>query len=249
MSQLEKVYGRLTDSARKATLMVAFMRRFDENYDDAHTKVKAGAIGKPTIFRSHQADCGNVNDSMYYDYLRTCGGIFIDSVIHDIDLSLMFLGEDSVPKSVSAVGTAAIFTDLAETGDADNAVGVCEYWGGKIANFFLSRTSKHGYDNETQIWGPDGKVAVNSVPRKNRVELSTTSGVQFDACPTWYDRYVPAFVNEVNAWVDAVLDGKPMPVPLSSSLKSMVIAEALQESLRTGKKINFSEDGKRLLLE
>jgi myo-inositol 2-dehydrogenase/D-chiro-inositol 1-dehydrogenase len=46
-------------------------------------------------------------------------------------------------------------------------------------------------------------------------------------------------VTEAIAWVDAVLDDKPMPVPLRSSLTGLVIAKALQESLRTGKKIEF----------
>lgn len=51
-------------------------------------------------------------------------------------------------------------------------------------------------------------------------------------------------MSEINAWVDAVLDDKPMPVPLRSSLTGLVIAKALQGSLRTGKKIEF--DGRSL---
>ena len=51
-------------------------------------------------------------------------------------------------------------------------------------------------------------------------------------------------MTEVNAWVDALLDDKPMPIPLRSSLTGLVIANALQESLRTGKKIEF--DGRSL---
>ncbi|GKZ37783.1 hypothetical protein AbraIFM66950_009541 [Aspergillus brasiliensis] len=223
VAELSQIVTRLQDQSTTASLMVAFMRRFDESYQAAYQKVQAG-------------------------YLRTCGGSFIDAVIRDIDLSLMFLGEDSIPKSCSAHGVNAVFEDLAQMGDADNAVGICEYWDGKIAHFYLSRTSgAAGYDNQSEIWGLEGKIGVKATPRRDRVEVSDVRGIHTDAIPTWYDRYAPAFVSEAIGWVEAILEGKPMPVPLSSSWKALVIADALQESLRTGTRVNFDRDGKRLL--
>lgn len=226
--------------------MVAFMRRFDENYREAYQKVQAGVIGRPIVFRANQCQYLDT-DPVYYEYLRTCGGSFIDAVIHDIDLSLMFLGEDSVPKSCSAHGINAMFTDLAKSGDADNVIGICEYWDGRIAHFYLSRTSgASGYDNQSEIWGLDGKIGINGTPRKDRVEVVDARGIHIDADPSWYERYIPAFVSEAVGWVDAILDNKPMPVPLSSSWKALVIASALQDSLKTGETVKFDRDGKRI---
>ncbi|KAL2842413.1 hypothetical protein BJY01DRAFT_236008 [Aspergillus pseudoustus] len=200
------------------------MSRFDYSYREAYQKIQAGAIGRPIVFRANQCQYTDT-DPLYYDYLRTCGGSFIDAVIHDIDLSLMFLGEDCTPKACSAHGINAVVEDLAKTGDADNAIGICEYWDGKIAHFYLSRTSgSSGYDNQ----------------------MLDARGIHIDAIPSWYDRYVPAFVSEAVGWVDAILDGKPMPVPLKSSWKALVIAEALQESLRTGETVKFDRAGQRI---
>jgi myo-inositol 2-dehydrogenase/D-chiro-inositol 1-dehydrogenase len=232
------------ESDPKTKLMVGFTRRFDESYQDAKAKIQAGSIGRPLVMRS--AGCEKGDSSPFFkQYLKGSGGIFLDSVIHDIDLSLFLLGEDSMPKSVCATGVAAIHTELEKDGDADNAVGICEFWDGKFAFYFNSRNSALGYDNQSEVFGTAGKVSINLVPKRNRVELADSDGyVKVEPTPSWYDRYKDAFVTEVNAWVDAVLDDKPMPVPLRSSLTGLAIAKALQESLRTRKKIEF--DGKSL---
>ena len=225
-------------------MMVGFTRRFDESYQDAKSKIQQGAIGRPLVMRSQGCEKGDTSP-FFKQYLKDSGGIFIDSIVHDIDLSLFLLGEDSAPKSVSAAGVAAVHTELENDGDADNAVGICEFWDGKIAFFFNTRTSAHGYDNQTEVFGTAGKISINLVPRLNRVEFADTDGyVKVEPTPSWYDRYREAFVTEAIAWVDAVLDDKPMPVPLRSSLTGLVIAKALQESLKTGKKIEF--DGRSL---
>ncbi|THY50025.1 NAD-binding Rossmann fold oxidoreductase family protein [Aureobasidium pullulans] len=230
----------------KATLMVAFVRRFDANYQDAKKRIEQDAIGRPLIIRSQ--GCEPLDMSPFYQqYLADSGGIFIDTIIHDIDLSLFFFGEDSVPKSVSAMGTSAHHQQLEAIGDADNAVGICEYWDGKIAFFYNSRTSAHGYDNATEIFGTAGKLSINLQPRINSVEICDEDGfVKTPVHPGWYDRYAEAFVTEATAWVGAVLDEAPMPHPLVSTLKSLGIAMALQESLRTGQKVFFDQSGVRV---
>ena len=225
--------------------MVAFVRRFDADYQEAYDKIQSGAIGRPLVVRS--MGCERVDNSPgYKQYLKASGGIFVDSIIHDIDLSLFLLGEDCQPKSVTSAGLAAVHEELTAEGDADNAVGICEFWDGKIAFFHNSRTAVRGYDNATEIYGTKGKVSINVVPRRSRVELSDEGGFnKVEPTEGWYDRYSEAFMVEANAWVNAALDDVQMPVPLKSSLKSLRIALALQESLATGKKIEFDQNGQR----
>ncbi|KAH6976610.1 hypothetical protein EDB80DRAFT_757576 [Ilyonectria destructans] len=229
----------------RAKLMVGFVRRFDENYKEAHEQIQQNAIGRPVVIRSQ--GCEPLDESPFFkQYLKDSGGVFLDSIIHDIDLSLYLFGENSQPKSVSASGVAAIHSELVEYGDTDNTVGICEYWDGKIAFFYNSRTTAHGYDNATEIFGTAGKLSINLIPRRNAVEICDTDGfVKTPAHPGWYERYASAFVAEAIDWVNAVLDNKPMPVPLRSSLTSLKIATALQDSLRTGQKVFFDRDGVR----
>ncbi|KAI9166329.1 Myo-inositol 2-dehydrogenase [Paramyrothecium foliicola] len=244
VTELETLVN-LTEVNPKATLMVGFVRRFDSNYRQALEKIRSNAIGRPVVIRSQ--GCEIRDESAYYkQYLKDSGGIFVDSVIHDIDLALMFLGEDSKPKSVTAIGVAAVHEQIQAEGDADNGVGMCEFWDGKIAFFYNSRTTAHGYDNATEIFGTEGKLSVNLIPRHNAIELCDRDGyVKTFAHPGWYERYASAFVTEAQSWVDAVLDEQPLPVPLRSSLMSLQIATALQQSLATGQKIFFDQEGNK----
>ncbi|CAM1507976.1 Fc.00g048240.m01.CDS01 [Cosmosporella sp. VM-42] len=242
LEELEVLVER-TENNQHARLMVGFSRRFDENYREAYDKIQQNAIGRPVVIRSQGCEPGDTSP-FFKQYLQDSGGIFIDSIIHDIDLSLYLFGENLRPKSVTAIGVAAIHTELEGDGDADNAVGICEYWDGKIAMFYNSRTAVHGYDNATEIFGTTGKLSINLIPRRNALEICDADGfVKTSVHPGWYERYSSAFVTEAVSWVDAILDNKPLPVPLRSSLTSLKIATALQESLRTGHKIFFDRDG------
>ncbi|KAH7140498.1 NAD-binding Rossmann fold oxidoreductase family protein [Dactylonectria estremocensis] len=234
-----------TEASSRAKLMVGFVRRFDENYKEAREQIQQNAIGRPVVIRSQ--GCEPLDTSPFFkQYLKDSGGVFIDSIIHDIDLSLYLFGEGSRPKSVSASGVAAIHSELEEYGDTDNTVGICEYWDGKIAFFYNSRTTAHGYDNATEIFGTAGKLSINLIPRRNAIELCDKDGfIKTPAHPGWYDRYASAFVIEATEWVNAVLDDKPLPVPLRSSLTSLKIATAFQDSLRTGHKVFFDRVGVR----
>ncbi|GAW27359.1 putative NAD-binding Rossmann fold oxidoreductase family protein [Rosellinia necatrix] len=232
-----------SEASPETKVMVAFVRRFDADYKEAYAAIEKGAIGRPLVVRSQSCEEA-IRSPWYTNYLRGSGGIFVDSVIHDIDLSLKFLGDDSQPKSVSAVGVSAVHTDLEQIGDADNAVGVCEFWDGRIAYYYNSRITTYGFDNQTEIFGTEGKISVNLQPRRSAVEIMDKdkvikSGIVGDP----FLRYEPAYLQEVVEWVDAIMDNKPVPVPLRSSITSLRVATALQKALATGQKILFTRDG------
>lgn len=225
-------------------IMVGFVRRFDEQYQEALKSIKKGTIGTPIIVRSQGAEKLD-KSGFFIEYARHSGGIFIDTVIHDIDLTLSFLGEDCKPKALWATGLIAHHHEMSEFNDSDNAVGVVKFWGGKIAYYYHSRTTFHGYDNCTEIIGSNGKISINLIPHANRIQVSNLAGIQQDATPGWIERYQDAFVTELDEFVSAILDGKELPLKLSSAYTGMKLAFALQESLVTGKKIEFDENGDR----
>lgn len=243
----------IAESSPRTRVMVGFTRRFDENYQEAVQKIREGTIGSPVVIRSQ--GCEKLSDAPFmHNYVVNAargGGFFVDSFIHDIDLTLSFLeagNQVPVPRSVCAMGTSAHFKELEDESlkDADNAVGMIQFWGGQISFHYNSRTAAAGYDNQTEIFGTQGKLSVNLVSKRNRVEVSDNHGIHTSALPSWYDRYKPSFVTELVAFTDAVLDQKPMPISLYSCVTSLTIAQALQESMRTGMKIDFDEKGRRV---
>ncbi|KAL4794394.1 hypothetical protein BDV19DRAFT_379515 [Aspergillus venezuelensis] len=211
--------------ASTAKLMVGFVRRFDKNYADARRKAPR-RLDKTGFF---------------IKYARVSGGIFLDTVIHDIDLTLSFFGDSVQPKSCYAAGIIAHHEEMKDFGNVDNAIGVVEFQDGRIAYYYHSRTTMHGYDNFTEIVGSDGKIGINLIPTVNKVQVSGVDGIVQEDFSSWIDQYQEAFVTEMDIFTDAILEGNKLPMKLEAALTGLKIAEALQESLVSGKKIEFDK--------
>lgn len=238
----------VVDAAKKKPhlkVLCGFSRRFDPSYRDAWSRCDTGSIGRPSIFRSQT--CDKLDPSGFFvAYAQFSGGIFVDCNIHDIDLALWFFGQDSVVKSVAAFGITAVQPDLRKYGDVDNGVGVVEFWGGKIACFYSSRMMAAGQHDMTEIVGTEGKISVNVNPIMNLVELSEPTGIRREIPPHYYGRFEQAFVVEANEFTECCLDDKPLPFEFAGAVQAVKIGCALQESLRTGKKLWFDETGRRV---
>lgn len=163
--------------------MAGFSRRFDASYRDAKNKIaNKNAIGKPFFVRSQTADLLD-HTGFFVKYAARNGAIFVDCAIHDIGLSLWYL-DNPIPKAAWAAGTLQHHPELQEWGDVDNGVGIVEYWGGKIAYFYCSRTQAHGHDVCTEIAGTDGKIMVNVIPKSNNVVLADKLGMRHEVQPS-----------------------------------------------------------------
>jgi myo-inositol 2-dehydrogenase/D-chiro-inositol 1-dehydrogenase len=101
----------------------------------------------------------------------------------------------------------------------------------------------------TEIVGTRGSIVVNGNPRRNLVELHESNGVRREAPQTYYDRFEMAFVTEANEFTACILDGKEVPFQLSGAITAVKIGDALQKSLRTGKKIDYEDQGNEIVEE
>jgi myo-inositol 2-dehydrogenase / D-chiro-inositol 1-dehydrogenase len=226
-------------------VMTGFSRRFDSSYRNAFERFDSGEIGRAVIVRSQTCDKYR-DDDYFVRYSKTAGSIFVDASVHDIDLALWFFGQDSIPKSVVAVGTNARYPGLKQYGDVDNGVGIVEFWGGKIAYFYASRIMATGQNDTTEIIGTHGKLSINANPAHNLVEIHEPSGIRREIGQTYWDRFEPAFITESNEFTEAVLDNKKLPFKLQGAVQALKIGSALQDSLRSGRKIFFDENGERI---
>lgn len=148
-----------------------------------------------------------------------------------------------------ALGITAVEPDLQKYGDVDNGVGVVEFYGGRLAYFYSSRMMAAGQHDMTTIVGTKKQLSVNANPMTNLLEVSEDTGIRREIPPHYYGRFEQAFVVEANEFTACVLDDKPVPVKLEGSVQAVRIGCALQESLRTGRKIWFDEAGNRVAQE
>lgn len=75
------------------------------------------------------------------------------------------------------------------------------------------------------------------------MESHLPTGVHRDIPQNYYERFEQAFVTEANEFTDAVLNNTAVPVDIESSYEAVRIGVALQESLRSQKKIWFDRNG------
>ncbi|KAJ9299665.1 hypothetical protein DTO271G3_2549 [Paecilomyces variotii] len=159
-----------------------FSRRFDASYRDAFEKLQSGLIGRPSVFRSQP--CELDPSAFFVEYAQLCRGIFVDCSIHDNDLALWFFGEDSVFKSAAAVGIPAVSPELRKyNNDHDNALGIVEFYGGEIAQLCCSRMMAAGQEDSSEVTGTVGKLAVNTQPAANQVNICEPTGIRREVRP------------------------------------------------------------------
>ncbi|PYH98066.1 NAD-binding Rossmann fold oxidoreductase family protein [Aspergillus ellipticus CBS 707.79] len=228
-------------------VMCGFSRRFDASYRDAYAKTAAGVIGTPSIIRSQTCDKIDPTGS-FVKFAATSGGIFVDCSVHDIDLILWFFGAtgSSTVKSVVSSGTVALHPELKDYNDADNAVGIIEFYDGRVAYLYCSRMMAAGQEDTTEIIGTQGKLVVNGQAQRNLVGIFDASGSRRELPAHYYERFGEAFVSEVNEFAEACLDGTDLPMGIQGAVDAVRIAKALQDSLISGKKVRFDEKGERV---
>ncbi|KAN0061760.1 hypothetical protein ACQY0O_005752 [Thecaphora frezii] len=245
----------------KQLVVVGYSRRFDESYRDAHSRIQQGEVGQPFMLRSHTADLALPEDAVMA-YNAQSGGIFVDCLIHDIDLALWLLSPTTDkqgllrPNRVWATGTTAVYHKMRDNGDVDNALGTIEWSNGAITQLYGSRTQVHAHDCATEIQGPDGKLLINTVPSSSRLQVASSSGLVTPLQHCWTERFSAAFEEEARQVVSAVArlldDPQATPEPpagltLASAVRGLEIATALQTSLRQAREIRFDERGAPLL--
>ncbi|KAK3720646.1 hypothetical protein LTR37_003695 [Vermiconidia calcicola] len=236
---------RVVDAAEKKPelkVMAAFSRRFDASYRDAAKKVlEDRAIGEPYMVRSQTCDLLDTT-GFFVKYATRNGGIFVDCAIHDIDITLWYLSNPK-PKACWATGTLQHHPELAASNDVDNAVGVVEFYGGKIAYFYCSRTQAHGHDVSSEVIGTEGKITVNLVPRANTVVHYSNRGINHEVEEEYWQRFEHAFAAEAQEFVESILKDTPVPLPLKAGMKVMQIARGLQDALWSGQVTKWDENG------
>ena len=229
--ELDECLAVEAEAARHPRLkvMIGYVRRFDASYQDAQKKIASGAIGRPFLVRSQTTDM-NDPSGFFVRFAPGSGGIFLDMSVHDIDAARWLLGAPQ-PKRVFSVGTIAVHEGLAECGDVDNGVAVCEFEGGAMATIYASRTMAHGHETTTEIVGTAGRLVVGRDGRLNQVEIADGHGIRTETTPTFWERFEDAFLRETVHFVDCVRFDRPPGLTLHDATEATRIGIALRTSL------------------
>jgi predicted dehydrogenase len=173
------------------------------------------------------------------------GGPLIDIGVHILDLTLFLMG---YPKPVAATGrywdTLGKNPDLYNgMGDYDRskftvedfAVGMIKFDNGAVVSLESSFMANGPDKFETFLYGTKAGAKVDPYASNNALEIYTESNkLQMDVTPSNIPRVESAHVDEVKAFVNAIINGDPSPVPGENGLILNAIFDAIYRSSETG---------------
>jgi len=216
-------------------LLCGYQRRSDPSFVQLQQTCRNGGVGTLQIVKTISRD----NPVPTLAYLKISGGIFHDCGSHDIDICRWVLQED--PFEVYA--TASAFNPaIKEIDDFDTVLITLKFPSGALGSIDLSRKAAYGYDQRIEVLGDKGMVqAQNKQP--TTMVLSTDQGISIDTnCYSFPQRYEHAYAFEIEHFAD-VLAGTAQPkLSHDDCRKVAIIADAAEESVRSGRKIVISYD-------
>jgi len=215
--------------------MIGFNRRFDPAHQAVRDAVARGEVGEPHLVRISSRDPAPPP----LEYVKVSGGIFLDMTIHDFDMACYVTASKVV--EVYAQGAVRIDPKFAELGDVDTAIVTLVHESGCFTVIDNSRQSVYGFDQRVEVFGSKGLAAADN-PLAFTSTLRTADGTRQPALPHFLlERYIPSYINEWRAFVDAVTMGGPSPLGAAEGRSPLVIGLAAGLSMKEHRPVATAE--------
>lgn len=204
LGRIDKVLGAVEKA--KVKLQIGFNRRFDANYARVKQAIVSGEIGDLHLLHIISRDPAPPPIS----YIKVSGGIFLDMSIHDLDMARFLTGSEAT--EIYTVAGVKVDPAIGEAGDVDTAVIVMKFANGVTVTIDNSRQAVYGYDQRVEAFGSGGAITTDNI-YPNMATISTAQSIHRDLPLNFFmQRYTESYVNEMQAFVDAVVNDKPVPV-------------------------------------
>jgi inositol 2-dehydrogenase len=212
---------------------IGFNRRFDPAYAELARAVQDGELGRVELFRSQSTDPRPAPEA----YIAASAGFFRDSVIHDIDTARFVAGEI---ERVTALGRVLVDPVYERYGDVDTSVITLEFVSGALGVLMNSRRTVYGHDLRVEVHGARGKLVAED-ERATKLWRYGTDGIRGDFYDHFLDRFRDAYRCELQAFVDAVMAGKPPTPGARDAIETLRVADAATRSLRERRPVRVDE--------
>ena len=213
------------------SMMVGFQRRYDPDFARLRDVVQGGGVGDVHIVRITSRDAAPPHES----FIPTSGGIFLDMTVHDFDMVRFLTGREVT--GVYACGSVMVDPMFARYGDWDTAVATLALEGGAFATIDNSRRAVYGQDQRAEVFGLAGMAAAAN-RALDRVVTADARGRHLARLTSFFpERYAEAYRLEMQAFVDALRDGSPMPVTGVDGRHATAIGVAARDSARENRSV------------
>ena len=221
------------DAANSAgvKLQVGFHRRFDPDWRAAVDRMERGELGDVYLFRTSLRDMKPPS----LHYIASSGGFFVDVTIHDFDTARWMIGEVD---EVTSFGSSLAVPAIAEIGDIDTALVVLRFSSGALGVIDNSRAAGYGYECSTEVMGSKATARI-SHHRRAHVQWLTAGQAAEDWVVDFTERYPDAYRLELEDFLTAVAEDRPVAVTGEDALAAFTLCKAAEESFRLGKTVKL----------
>ncbi len=232
---LQNVEKALESLSQHATpFMLGFNRRFDPDIHSLHQKISQKAIGDLNLLILTSRDPAPPPQ----DYIKTSGGYFVDSTIHDIDLACWLCGE--YPIEVFSAGSCMVDDAIGQLGDVDTAMTILKMPSGCLCHINNSRRSAYGFDQRIEAFGSKGMLQSLNQHNHNLCQWNSEyTKAQSPLKPFFLERYEKSFMGELDEFLASILEKRPPIVTEIDGRNALAIALACQKSCETGRMIKL----------
>lgn len=222
-------------AAAGVKLMLGFNRRFDPDVMEARQNIDAGRIGKIQIIKITNRDPSIPAIS----FITSSGGMFMDFSIHDFDMARHLMNKKVI--EVCAKGLVFMDPAVGEAGDIDTALITLTFDDGTFAVIDNSRKAVYGYDQRIEIFGDKGMIQIDNNPRHHTILYDVTGVHQALPLPSFVQRYEKSYANEMNVFIQSLLNNEPIPQTAQDVEMATVIAYAAQQSLQEMRPVSLTQ--------
>ncbi len=212
-------------------LQIGFQRRFDAGYARAREAIERGDIGTVELLMSTTRD----PEGPLPGYLESCGGVFLDTTIHDIDSVRFLSGEEVV--EVYAAASQLIAPERNGRWDIDTVVTVLRLRSGALASITNSLRTAYGYEAGAEAFGSKGKIVIDG--RGDGVMRFGAEGTVEPYPRTYRERFGAAYRAELEDFVRRVVDGGEPRVTGEDGVRALEVALAATASQREGRPVRL----------
>lgn len=216
-------------------LQIGFNRRFDANYARVRQAIDGREIGELHMLHIISRDPAPPPIS----YIKVSGGIFMDMTIHDFDMARFLTGSEAL--EVYTVAGVKVDPAIGEAGDVDTAFIVMKFANGATVSIDNSRKAVYGYDQRVEAFGSNGAISTDNI-YPNAATISTGQHIRRDLPLNFFmQRYTQSYESEMQAFVNAIVNDKPVPVTGADGRAPVVMGLAAKKSHLENRPVQLSE--------
>lgn len=223
------------------TMMVGHVVRFFSEYMRVKEQLDAGALGDVAMVRGSRLNPPVMERSPWFADVEKSGGVVLDLMIHEIDTFRWYFGD---VERLYAHGLS--FTDWHTK--RDHAIASLTFRNGVIAHCEAS-WAHSAFRTSLEVAGSKGIVRHNSFD-SSTLTFEPSTGIEYEGIGQQSKQFTrmrptnePPHLRELLVFIDCLRTGKPVPVDGDEATRTLIVANAVLDSMREDRPIYFNEDG------